>query len=1075
MRHERKLVSVLFCDLVGFTSRAETMDPEDVAALLAPYHARLKHELERHGGTVEKFIGDAVMALFGAPAAHEDDAERAVRAALAIREFAESEGLEVRIGVTTGEALVAFDARPELGETMATGDVINTAARLQTAAPVGGILVGGSTFRATERAIEYQPVDTVEAKGKAEPVQAWLAMAARARFGIDVAGAGRAPLIGRERELDVLVDALVRARTAREPQLVTLVGVPGIGKSRLLYELSRIVDEDAELITWRQGRSLPYGEGVAFWAFGEMVKSQAGILETDDPQVTQEKLRGVVGSLVEDEAEADWVERHLRPLVGLAADEGPSGERRDESFAAWRRFVEALADARPAVLVFEDLHWADEGLLDFVDELIDWIRDVPLLVVGTARPELLESRPGWGGGKRNAFTLSLAPLPDDDTARLIAALLERSVLPAETQAELLARASGNPLYAEEFARMHALGDGAATEVPETLQAIVAARIDALSGDEKSLLQAGAVLGKVFWTDALVTVAGTAGRELDERLLALERKEFVRRERRSAVVGQRQYAFLHALMRDVAYGQLPRAERAEKHRLAAEWIESLGRAEDHAELVAHHYAAALELARAAGSDTGALEERARLALRQAGDRAYSLGAMPAAAGFYASALELWPQDDPARARLLLDSGRVSLTAYDMRGSAEALAEARDLLLAANDVEGAAEAESLLGTNAWRGGETDAALKHIRRAVSLLEDMPPSRTKAFVLGALAGRHWLSEEFEQAAEIGQHAIRIADQVGAEEARAHALISLGGARVQLGRWDEGIADLEHAVALARELRFPVQLTRGLGTLRDLIFESGDLPRAAEITVEAIEEAERYGNAFAKRWMRGEMAFERYHAGEWEDAAALADEILDGDPWWFDSAGFELRGMIRLARADEQGALEDSAASLARARGARDPQSLFPALAVCALVQVSVGDRELASVRMDELLDLWGRSPRSNPRSTTTVELTRAALALGRESDVAAVLEPVRTRTLWTEAAYALADGSPEVAAEIFQRIGSRPSEAVARMVVGRALAADGRRAEADAHLHVAAAFWKSVGATAYLRETEVLLSAAS
>ena len=470
-------MTVLFADLVGFTARAEQLDPEDVRGLLAPYHAHLRGELERFGGTVEKFIGDAVVALFGAPTAHEDDPERAVRAALAIRDWVTQEGneLQLRIAVNTGEALVALDARPAEGEGMAAGDVVNTAARLQSAAPVNGVLVGETTHRATSHSIKYREAEAVEAKGKTEPIRVWEAVEARSRFGVDLAQA-RAPLVGRERELDSLRHALERSRSQRKLQLVTLVGVPGIGKSRLVHELFQLVEAEPEFTTWRQGRSLPYGEGVSFWALAEMVKAQAGILESDSEEEAAGKLESAVAK-VADAGEADWMASRLRSLVGLQVDERSSAPQ-SESFSAWRSFLEALADDRPLVLVFEDLHWADDGLLDFVDELVEWARSAPILVVCTARPELLERRPGWGGGKANAATISLPPLQDEETALLFASLLERAVLPAETQTELLARAAGNPLYAEQYARMLAeRGDLAELDLPETVQGIIAARLD----------------------------------------------------------------------------------------------------------------------------------------------------------------------------------------------------------------------------------------------------------------------------------------------------------------------------------------------------------------------------------------------------------------------------------------------------------------------------------------------------------------------------------------------------------------------------------------------------------------------
>jgi class 3 adenylate cyclase len=578
-RRERKVVTVLFADLVGSTARAEQLDPEDVDARLRSYHAHVRGELERFGGTVEKFIGDAVVALFGAPVAHEDDPERAVRAALAIRDWARDEDeLQVRVAVNTGEALVTLDARPGGGEGMAAGDVLNTAARLQSAAPVNGVLVGEQTYRATERMIDYGEHEPVEAKGKAEPVPVWEALAARSRLGVDVSQESRAPLVGRDRERDLLVGGLRRVVAEREPQLVTLIGVPGIGKSRLVYELLEAVEADEDLMYWRQGRCLPYGEGVAYWAFGEMVKAQAGILETDSSEEARRKLAGTTRDLCEEDAL--WVERALRPLVGLGGD-GTQGTR-DEAFAAWRKLVEAMADRRPTVLVFEDLHWADDGLLDFGDHLVEWSTGVPLLCVCTTRPELLERRPDWGGGKLNSTTIALSALSDEDTHVLLAGLLGRSVLPAE----LLQFTGGNPLYAEEYARM--LSDRGLEEaaLPETVQGIIAARLDALSAEEKAAIQNGAVFGKVFWSGSLAAL--DRGEPDAVPLHSLVRKEFVRRERRSSVGGQDEYAFRHVLVRDVAYNQIPRAERAEKHRRAAEWIESLSeRGEDLADLLAHH--------------------------------------------------------------------------------------------------------------------------------------------------------------------------------------------------------------------------------------------------------------------------------------------------------------------------------------------------------------------------------------------------------------------------------------------------------------------------------------------------------
>jgi len=638
-REERKVVTVLFTDLVGFTGRAEELDPEDVRAMLSPYYARLREQIEQRGGTVEKFIGDAVMAVFGAPVAHEDDPVRAVLTALAIRDAIResSPELQIRTAVNTGEALVALDASPATGDSMASGDVVNTAARLQSAAPVDGILVGEATYRATRHVIEYREAEPVEAKGKAKPISVWEVVAARPRYGTDVEQTARTALVGRDRELAVLTDAFARCRGEETAQLVTLVGVPGIGKSRLVSELFAVLDDDPDVYWWRQGRSLPYGESRSVWALGEIVKAQAGILESDDGPTAAGKLSAMVEELLPDEKERSWVASHLRTLAGVIGEIDESGDRRVEAFSAWRRFFEALAEERPLILIFEDLHWADDTLLDFVDYLAEWVSGMPMLVIGTARPELLERRPGWGGGKRNATTLSIGALSETDMARLLASLLDQMLLPADAQTAVLRRSEGNPLYAGEYVRMlqdrgflvHDNGGWRLKgtkdlPLPETVQGMIAARLDALASREKNLVQDAAVLGKVFWPSALESADETS-------LHSLERKEFIRRDRRSSVAGETQYAFLHLLVRDVAYGQIPRARRMDKHRAAAEWIESLSpdRSDDRAEMLAHHYREALTLAEAAGIDAAAFRAPALAALAEASERAAALNSWVAA--------------------------------------------------------------------------------------------------------------------------------------------------------------------------------------------------------------------------------------------------------------------------------------------------------------------------------------------------------------------------------------------------------------------------------------------------------------
>ena len=1087
-REERKVVTVFFADLVGFTGRAEQLDPEDVRGMLSPYYARLRSEIERFGGTVEKFIGDAVMAVFGAPVAHEDDPERAVRAALAVRDAIEelneahpSLDLHVRVAVNTGEAVVALDARPNEGEGMVAGDVVNTTARLQTAAPVDGILVGETTYRATERAIEYAEAEPVEAKGKSKPIQVWEAVAPRARYGVDVQQRGGAPLVGRREELDLLQDALSRALRERTPQLLTLVGVPGIGKSRLVWELAQAVDSDPELfVLWRQGRSLPYGEGVAFWAVAEMVKAQAAILETDSGETAESKLVATVAEVVPELATARWIERHLRPLVGLAGAGIPGGDARDEAFAAWRRFVEALAEMRPLVLVFEDLHWADDNLLDFVDYLVDWATDSPLLVIGTARPELLERRPGWGGGKPNSATVSLSPLSEDDVARLLASLLEQSVMPAETQAALLARAGGNPLYAEEYARMlieRGVGSSGEAPLPETVHGIVAARLDGLSMDDKTLLQDAAVIGKVFWSGALAAMHRLQRWTVEERLHALERKEFVRRERRSSVAAETEYVFRHVLVRDVAYGQIPRGQRAAKHRLAAEWIESLGTdREDRTEMLAHHYLSALEFARAAGQDVELLADRARVALREAGDHAHGLNAFAAAAAFYREAVELWPLDDPDRGQLLLRYGRTLFLTDPTSVLTDVVEEARDLLLVSGDRAGAAEAEVTLADYYWAvQAERGLANPPLERAAALIEDAEVSRSKAFVLSELARFAMLGDHDAKAVVLAREAIVMAEELGLDEVRGRALNFLGVSGVKLG--DLGsLAEIERSIEMTVES--PGERLRGIINLASMLGELGELRRSIELHEQGLHEAGQVGLLDPLWWLKAERAWDCYLSGQWDEAVAGAEEFIaeaaTGRLHYMEGAAYVVRGLVRLARGDAAGAVSDTAWVLERSRAAQDPQVLHPSLAFHSYALVACGRRAEAEPLVDELLERLQAS-RSSTLSYWIVPFAVVLTKVNRAGELETLARNATISTRWLDAARAYATGKFEEAAAIHADIGSIPEEAFARLRAAEALVEAGRRAEADAQLQQALAFYRSVGASGYIREAEGLLAASA
>jgi class 3 adenylate cyclase len=916
---ERKVVSVLFCDLVGFTATSEQQDPEDVRARIRPYHARVRSEIEAYGGTVEKFVGDAVMAVFGAPVAHEDDAERAVRAGLAILEaIAELNEddpeleLQVRVGINTGEAVVALGARPEQGEGIVTGDVVNTAARIQGAAPVGGVAVGEQTYRATSRVFEYEPLAPVSVKGKAEPLGLWRARAARARFGTDITRRYTTPLVGRELEKPLLIGTFERAAQQRSVQLVTVVGEPGVGKSRLVAELFAYLGTKPELTRWRQGRCLPYGEGITFWALGEIVKAEAGILESDSAQVAAGKLDAAVSP---EEPERQWLLQRLSPLIGV---EAASPAERQELFTAWRRYLEGLAAARQSVLVFEDLHWADEALLAFLEHLAEWAEGVPLLIVCTARPELHERHPGWAGGFRNATTINLPPLSDQETAELVSHLVTATFLSEELKQGVLERVGGNPLYAEEFVRLLADQGLAAgeTELPDSLQALIAARLDTLSPERKSLLQDAAVVGKVFWIGALADIGGRDHDELELALHELARKELVRPARVSSMEGESEYSFWHLLVGDVAYSQIPRAERARRHRAAAAWIERKAgeRVEDLAEVLAHHYLQALEFAEAAGDteQAGELAPQTRRFLALAGERALGLDTTQAEARL-ARALELCPAADSERPELLLRWADAAFQASRPREAAAALDEALVSFRAGGENEAQARALILLARVTHVLGEgRQVALAS--QAVDLLEQEPPGPTLVAAHTQLSTGYFLTGLHKEAIAAADRACALATRLGLPEP-ARALGARGNSRAYLGDAD-GLAEMERALSMLIEqgagnqaailqnnlaiARYPLQgparsladfeqgiafcEQRGLTNLAEtleadcpgLLIELGRPEEALERAGALAAAVEASGGTWVLMWLRALELATHLARGEAEGASGIADWLVE-------------------------------------------------------------------------------------------------------------------------------------------------------------------------------------------------------
>jgi class 3 adenylate cyclase len=549
---ERKVVTTLFCDLVGSTAMGEDADPEDVDALLRRYSALSRQVVESYGGTVEKFIGDAVVSVFGVPATHEDDPERAVRAGLrlvaAVGDLPPVAGhpIEVRVGINTGEALVRLDITPGSGEGFLTGDAVNVGARLEAAAPPMGVVVGSLTHELTRKGIVYEALEPVAAKGKREPLEVWLAKEPVARTGAQ-ALAWATPFVGRSVELGYLTALLDKAADSSSSQVALIVGEPGIGKSRLIAHLFAQVDVGPRLVTWRQGRCLSYGEGVTFWPLAEIVRSHAGILESDHAKTVEEKLEQVLP----DGDDRPWFRQRLRALLGLDAVKA----EREENFTAWLRFLEEIASRGPTVIVLEDLHWADDALLDFVEFLALRIAHVPLMVIASARSELFERRPSFGGAVR-INRMALEPLSQQETEEIVVSVIDE--IAGDLKASIAGQAQGNPFYAEECARLvrDRIGEGA-PPLASSVRAIIAARLDALPPKLKRLLSDAAVVGDVFWDGLLATMEECEARDVARSLESLMAKQLVYRVRSSSMAGESEYSFSHSLAREVAYGQLPR--------------------------------------------------------------------------------------------------------------------------------------------------------------------------------------------------------------------------------------------------------------------------------------------------------------------------------------------------------------------------------------------------------------------------------------------------------------------------------------------------------------------------------------
>ncbi|HEY6057966.1 MAG TPA: adenylate/guanylate cyclase domain-containing protein, partial [Candidatus Limnocylindrales bacterium] len=784
---ERRVVTVLFADLVGFTSFAEGRDAEETRELLSRYFGLARDVIERYGGVVEKFIGDAVMAVWGAPTAREDDAERAVRSSLELVSAVKVLGpsIQARAGVLTGEAAVTIGAT---NQGMVAGDLVNTASRLQSVAPPGAVLVGEATERAASRAIVFELAGEQVLKGKASPVPAWRAV----RVVAEVGGRNRAetleaPFVGREDELRLLKELYHATSRERRTRLVSVVGPAGIGKSRLAWEFLKYIDGLVETVWWHEGRSPAYGEGITFWALGEMIRGRASLLETDDEPTTRSKIAETLARHVPDESERQWIEPALLALLGIDTSAiGP-----DQLFAAWRTFFERLAASGPVVMVFEDLQWADSGLLDFIDHLLEWSRAIPLYVVTLARPELLERRQTWGAGKRSFTSVYLDPLPEPAMRELLAGLAPG--LPPAAVRAIVARADGVPLYAVETIRMLVsegrlaraegvyvpAGDLSSLAVPETLSALIAARLDRLEPADRALLQDAAVLGQSFTPQGLAAVAGLDEPDVEARLRGLVRRELLTLQADPRSPERGQYAFVQALIREVAYNTLARRDRKTRHLAAARFFEGLG-TDELAGGLAGHYLAAHQNA-AEGPEADALAGQARLALRAAAERAAALGAHDQAVTFLGQALsvtaELADQAD------LLE--RMGEAASASGHHEDAMGYLRSAVVAhreRGDRPATARATASLGRSLLTGRQTDEAVSLLEAASAEYSDLLPDAAVAAVDGQLARGYAFLEDFRRAVAVADRVLEVAEHQELIPILADTLVTKGSSMAGLG-----------------------------------------------------------------------------------------------------------------------------------------------------------------------------------------------------------------------------------------------------------------------------------------------------
>lgn len=1094
---ERRVITVLFADLVGFTGLSERLDPEDIDLLLREYCLLARSAIEAYGGCVEKYIGDAVAGVFGVPHLHEDDAERAVLAGLRLLDrlptlagLSPDGEVRARVGINTGPAFVRLDVLPGSGQSFVVGDAVNTAARLQQHAAPMRVVVGELTHHLVRASFAFEAMDPVAAKGKSEVLRAWVAKEPVSRSGIDLQRTFSSPFVGREVELAMLKGLFEKAVASREPQCALVTGEAGIGKSRLVFEFARSLDETPEcLTTWRQGRALPHGDGATFWPLSEIVRQEAGVLENDDLATVESKLSRAVAGV----AESEWVLARVRPLLGLDS----SSASQQENFAAWQRFMEGVAARGPTVLVFDDMHWARPGALAFVEHLATYLSGVPVLLLVVARPELRRDHPdvtqgdGW-------MDLELHPFSAEETRRLVGLLA--GAASTEIEPAVAERGGGNPFFTEELVKLlrerslpqrtTAAGrqKAAETVLPDSLAALVAARLDGLDFGLKDLLSDAAVVGQTFWSGALLALGHGDRAALDHRLQELERREFVRAVRSPALSGESEYAFWHGLTREVAYATLPRGVRAAKHAAVAEWIESGEQKAAAAEILAHHYERALELAEAAGDAelVGRLTGPTVRALAAAGDVALPLDVV-AAERHYRHALRLCPEGSPLEPGLLVAHGESLLQRGQLVEARSALERGLSGLRQAGEVRAEAVATDRLASLLWLLGDA-TALDVSARAVALLEDESPSPEQVKVMADWAAMCAASYEDETAIALADRALELCEELDLPVS-VRALGWRGLARCEFGE-AEGLDDMRRALALSKRQG----LSRyGAMLYSNLSFAIGPFrgPGAAwRVLRDGHAFTASRGDQTSLMGMQAEGVEALFGAGRWDEALALADPIEAplaeaGQLLDLASVRAPLIGILT-ARGQAEGSKARALLAWARATEFPDRGNAIQVLSALAEAHASLGEIDRAKGALRRAAEVH-ESFASRPQFGLTLpSMLRTAAGLG-DLGLARRLaartipgRPLDDHALVLLAALEAehedrldeAAGSYAELAVRWRAFGAPYEEALALLGQGRCLAAVGRGGEAHAPLRRAARVFRRLGAGPALSQALGLLS---